>query len=436
MFRKRRIMGLLFLAAVLLSLFPASGSAKERQVYVVPLEHTVENGLFAFIDRALSEAEEQNADLVIFEIDTPGGLVDAAGKIAKRMAETSVETAAFVNNEALSAGAYIALNTDKIYMVPNATIGSAAVIDSIGNAADQKAQSYWSAAMRTSAEQNGREPVFAEAMADESIDLPEYGAGKGKLLTFTASQALKAGYSEGTVSSLDELLDRLGYGDAQVRHIDESFPEKLARWLTSPYIIPILFTVAMICIVIELFSPGFGVPGILGILALMLYFYGHLVAGLTGYETVALFVIGLILCLLELFVPGGIIGFLGLAAILSSLFLASDHPVTVAVSLLIAAAVAVTVAILMIRVYGKQMNFFRKMILTDSTDTKSGYVSNKTRHELLGSSGITLTDLRPAGTAVINDERLDVVSEGSFIPKETKVIVVKAEGARIVVREA
>ena len=436
MFSKHRLIGLFLFAAVLSFLFPAAGSAKEKAVYVVPLEHTVENGLYAFIDRALSEAEEQNAGLVVFEIDTPGGLVDAAGKIAKRMSDTSVDTAAFVNNEALSAGAYIALNTDKIYMVPNATIGSAAVIDSIGNAADKKAQSYWSAAMRTSAEQNGRNPLYAEAMVDESIDLPEYGAEKGKLLTFTASQALKAGYSEGTVSSLDELLDELEYGDAEVRHIDESIPEKLARWLTSPYIIPLLFTIALVCMVIELFSPGFGIPGIISLTALILYFYGHLVAGLTGYETVALFIIGLILCVLELFVPGGIIGILGLAAVITSLFLASDHPVTVAVSLLAAAIIAVLAAILMIRMFGKQMNFFRKMILTDSTDTKSGYVSNKTRHELLGSSGIALTDLRPAGTARINDERLDVVTEGSFIPKDTKVIVIKAEGARIVVREA
>ena len=137
----------------------------------------------------MNTAEANDADLVIFEVNTPGGAVDAAGEIAKLLSDTPVKTVAFVNNRALSAGAYISLSADEIYMVPSATMGSAAVIDSAGNAADKKAQSYWLAAMATAAEQNGRDPIYAKAMADEDIDLPEYGAEKGKLLTFTAEQA-------------------------------------------------------------------------------------------------------------------------------------------------------------------------------------------------------------------------------------------------------
>ena len=236
------------------------------------------------MERALDTAETNEADLIVFEVNTPGGAVDAAGEIAKLLSDTPVKTVAFVNNRALSAGAYISLSADEIYMVPSATMGSAAIIDAAGNAADKKAQSYWLAAMATAAEQNGRDPIYAKAMADADIDLPEYGAEKGKLLTFTAEQAKKAGYSEGTVSNRTELFQTLEIENANVSTIEESFPEKLARFLTNPFVIPLLLTIAGIGIVIELFSPGLIFPGLTGVLSLVLFFYGHLVAGITGYR--------------------------------------------------------------------------------------------------------------------------------------------------------
>ncbi|CAH0140766.1 hypothetical protein SRABI96_00471 [Peribacillus sp. Bi96] len=417
------------------SLWGSSASAKEKIVYHVPIEETVEKGLSAFLERALTTAEAADADLVIFEVNTPGGAVDAAGEIAKLLSDSPIKTVAYVNNRALSAGAYISLSADEIYMVPSATMGSAAVIDSAGNAAGKKAQSYWLAAMKTAAEQNGRDPIFAQAMADDDINLPEYGAERGKLLTFTAEQAKKAGYSEGTVSGKEELYSILGVEDADIRSIEESFPEKLARFLTNPIVIPILLTIAGIGIVIELFSPGFGIPGVIGISSLVLFFYGHLVAGITGYESLAMFIIGVILVLVEFFIPGGIIGLLGFTAIVGSLFLASGDPVHMTISLLIAITVSILVFILLVKVFGKQMKFFRKMILTDATKTEQGYVSNPNRVDLLGVSGKALTDLRPSGTALMNDERVDVVTEGSFISKGSSIIIVKVEGSRVVVRE-
>lgn len=410
-------------------------SAKEKIVYHVPIEETVEKGLSAFLERALTTAEAADADLVVFEVNTPGGAVDAAGEIAKLLSDSPIKTVAYVNNRALSAGAYISLSADEIYMVPSATMGSAAVIDSSGNAAGKKAQSYWLAAMKTAAEQNGRDPIFAQAMADDDIDLPEYGAERGKLLTFTAEQAKKAGYSEGTVSGKAELYSILGVEDADIRSIEESFPEKLARFLTNPIVVPILLTIAGIGIVIELFSPGFGIPGVIGISSLVLFFYGHLVAGITGYESLAMFIIGVILVLVEFFIPGGIIGLLGFTAIVGSLFLASGDPVHMTISLLIAVTVSILVFILLVKVFGKQMKFFRKMILTDATKTEQGYVSNPNRVDLLGVEGKALTDLRPSGTALIKDERVDVVTEGSFISKGSSIMIVKVEGSRVVVRE-
>ncbi|MFD6439205.1 nodulation protein NfeD [Peribacillus sp. NPDC060186] len=426
------LFGLLFTMS---SLTVPAVSAKEKIVYHVPIEETVEKGLSAFLERALTTAEAADADLVVFEVNTPGGAVDAAGKIAKLLSDSPIKTVAYVNNRALSAGAYISLSADEIYMVPSATMGSAAVIDSSGNAAGKKAQSYWLAAMTTAAEQNGRDPIFAQAMADEDINLPEYGAETGKLLTLTAEQAKKAGYSEGTVSGKEELYSILGVEDADIRSIEESFPEKLARFLTNPIVVPILLTIAGIGIVIELFSPGFGIPGVIGISSLVLFFYGHLVAGITGYESLALFIIGIILVLVEFFVPGGIIGLLGFTSIVGSLFLASGDPVHMTISLLIAITVSILVFILLVKVFGKQMKFFRKMILTDATKTEQGYVSNPNRVDLLGVEGKALTDLRPSGTALINDERVDVVTEGSFVSKGSSIIIVKVEGSRVVVRE-
>jgi membrane-bound serine protease (ClpP class) len=414
---------------------PFTANAKEKVVYVVPIEETVEKGLLAFLQRAVNEAEEANAEAIIFDVNTPGGAVDAAGGIGKLLTGTELKTIAFVNKQALSAGAYISLNTDEIYMVPGSTMGSAAIIDQQGNTAGKKAESYWFAAMKSAAVESGRDPIYAQAMADESIDLPELGAGKGKLLTLTAEQAREVGYSEGTVKNLDELLDKLGYENAEIRNVNETFAEKLARFLTHPVVIPILLTIGSLGLVLELYSPGFGLPGLAGLSSLLLFFYGHLVAGLAGFETVILFALGIGLILLEFFIPGGIAGAIGFVAVIASFFIASENMVHMGISILIALSASILLSILMIRVFGKRMKLFKRIILTDSTSTEKGYVSNKNRLELIGVEGITLTPLRPSGTILVDDERIDVVSEGAFISKDTRVRIIKTEGSRIVVRE-
>ncbi|MBN6888920.1 nodulation protein NfeD [Cytobacillus horneckiae] len=420
----------------MLLFIPANkGDANNEIVYIVPFEETVEKGLYAFLERAVKEAEEENASAIIFEMNTPGGEVDAASKIGRLLNSTDVKTISYVNTQALSAGAYISLNMDEIYMVPGATMGSAAIIDQEGNTADQKAVSYWLSAMTAAAEQSGRDPIIAKAMADDSVDLPELGAPKGKLLTLTASQALEVEYSEGTFATRAELLEHLGYENAEIRSVDESFAEKVARFITNPYVVPILLSIGSIGLILELYSPGFGIPGLMGISSLILFFYGHLVAGLAGYESLILFIIGIGLIIAEFFLPGGIAGILGIGAVLGSLFMAGGDIQHMAISILIAIACAIVVSILMVKVFGKKMKFFKKLVLSDSTNTESGYISNKTRSELIGKEGYALTGLRPSGTVVIDNERIDVVSEGGFVLKDAKVVVVKAEGTRVVVRE-
>ncbi|WP_033828377.1 NfeD family protein [Bacillus andreraoultii] len=410
-------------------------SAKNSPITYAKVDSEVTKGLTEFIGRAISIAEDNGSESIIFELHTPGGAVDAASDIAKLLRNTDVKTIAFINNEALSAGAYIALNMDEIYMVPNATMGAAAVITQDGNAADKKAQSYWLAAMKSAAEQSGRDPIYAMAMADDSINLPKYDAPKGKLLTLTASQSLEVGYAEGVVKSKDELLNTLGYSKAQIEQVDKSWSERIAEFVTNPFIIPILLSIGSLGLILELYSPGFGLPGIAGLSSLLLFFYGHYIAGLAGYESLILFILGIILIVVELFVPGGILGFLGLGSILMSIIFAGENVVFMTISLFIAIVVAITAMVILVKFFGKKNRLFGKIVLRDSTSSEQGYVSNSSRTDLLNKEGITLTPLRPSGTIIIENERVDAVTEGGFIDTNVKVIVVKVEGVRVVVRE-
>ncbi|WP_019415871.1 nodulation protein NfeD [Paenisporosarcina sp. TG20] len=430
----RVISGFLLLLVSALFILP-SLPVSASEVYRIPIKDEVEKGLYAFLQRAFEEAEETGADVVILDIDTPGGFVDSATDIAQLMDETPLTTIAFIDRDALSAGAFIALYADKIYMVPNGRIGAAAVIDGAGNAAEDKAVSAWSTAMKTAAESSKRDPKYALAMADKSVDIPQYRAPTGKLLTLSASEALEVGYSEGTVASFKELLKELNLSDANVTSVNETMAEKVARFITNPIIVPILLSIASLGLIVELYSPGFGIAGIMGLSSIGLFFFGHMVAGLAGYESILLFVLGLGLVVVELFLPGGILGIIGLALIIGSILLAGGNVVHMGIAVIIALVVAIVGMVILMKFFGKNMNLFNKIILKDSTQSDQGYVSNVNRSEIVGKMGISMTPLRPSGTIMLNGERLDAVTEGGYINSVKVVKVIKVEGSRIVVRE-
>ena len=410
--------------------------AKSTIVYKIPIKNEVEKGMLAFLERSFLEAEEANAEAIILDMHTPGGFVNAASDIAKLLDSTELKVITYINDDALSAGAFLALHSDKIYMSPRGRIGAAQVIESSGNAAGDKADSAWLAAMENAAESSGREVIYAQAMADPSVDLPEYGAGVDKLLTLTASQALEVGYSEGTVASFDDLLALTGYENAEVISTNETISESIARFITNPVVVPILLSIAGLGLVVELYSPGFGVPGTMGISALLLFFYGHLVAGLAGYESIILFILGAALIVLEVFVSGGIAGIIGAVAITGSIILAGGNPMYMGISVIIALAIASVGMVIIIKFFGKKLHLLNRMVLMDATDTESGYVSNVNRVELIGRIANTSTALRPSGAIELDGARIDVVSEGSYIDKGKSVIIVKVEGSRVVVRES
>ncbi len=419
---------LLFLSFLLLS--PTLTAYAEGKVYHVKIENEVEKGLKAFLERAFEEAIDEKAETIILEIHTPGGFVNAAEEIAKLMDETSLHTIAFINSKAHSAGAYLALHADEIYMVPSGTIDAAAIIDGQGNAAHEKANNAWISGMVAAAQSSGKDPIYARAMADQSVHLPEYRAPSGKLLTLSAEE-----YSKGTVANLDELLEKIGHSKSELVSIEPTFAEKLARFITNPIVVTLLLSIASLCLVIELFSPGFGIPGLVGLFSFAAFFFGHTVAGFAGYESILLFVIGFILIIAELFVPGGIIGLIGGVLMIISLLFAGESVIHMAYSILIALFIAVIGMVILVKFLGKNLHVFNKLILRDATTTEEGYVSNVNRIDLLGKTGKTITPLRPAGTIVVDHERIDVVSEGGYIDSNKNIEIILVEGSRIVVRE-
>nr|WP_313886494.1 nodulation protein NfeD [Bacillus sp. SD088] len=432
---RKILIAICFSLAAVLAFVPVSAETEESNVYVIPIKEEVTKGLEKYLNRAINEAKEANAEVIIFDMNTPGGAVDAAMDIGNLILDIDhIKTVTFINSRALSAGSYIALHTEEIYMTSNATIGASAIINQDGNTAGEKAESMWIAAMEGAAKQKNRDPEIAKAMAIGDVSLPELKK-EGDLLTLDAENALKVGYSDGTVKNIDELLTTLGYKGADMQTVESTFAESLAKLVTNPVVVPILLSIASLGLVLELYTPGFGVAGGMGLTALILFFFGHYIAGLAGYETLILFILGIILIVAEFFLPGGIAGLLGAVAIIGSIIMAGQNTVYMAISVIIALFLAAVAIIIMIKVLGKRMKFFKKLILKDSTNTESGYVSNVNRLDLIGREGIALTDLRPSGTVTVDDERLDVVAEGSYIEANTKVKIIKAEGSRIVVRE-
>ncbi|WP_062104641.1 NfeD family protein [Bacillus niameyensis] len=433
---KRIAIAFFVLTTAILSMLPAEASNQDMNVYVIPIKEDISSGLYVYLNRAIHEAEENGAEVIIFEMDTNGGAVNAAIDIGNRILkiDKDIKTVTLIHSRSISAGAYIALHTDEIYMTPNATMGAAAIIDQSGNTAGEKADSMWIAAMEGAAKQHNRDPEVSKAMATGTVDLPELKEN-GKLLTLNADSALKVGYSEGTLQDIDELLAHFGYEGDGYKTVPKTFANSLAQFVTNPVVVPILLSIASLGLVLELYSPGFGFPGGMGIGALLLFFYGHYIAGLAGYESLILLILGIGLIVAEFFLPGGIAGILGIVAVIGSIIIAGQNVLQMATSVIIALFLAGVAFIILIKVFGKKMKFFKKFILTDSTNTESGYVSNVNRLDLIGREGITMTDLRPSGTVKVDDERLDVVAEGSFIEKNTRVKIIKAEGSRIVVRE-
>ncbi|WP_028544928.1 NfeD family protein [Paenibacillus taiwanensis] len=416
-------------------------STGSGQVVVIPLHGTVDSVMHTFMKRAFQEAEALQAEAVVIEMDTPGGRLDSASKIGQLIADSPLRTIVFVHGKAASAGSYIALNADEIAMAPGSAIGSAAIVN--GNhelVEDPKLIAMWISLMQGAAEKNGRDGLIAKAMVDvkNKIELPSINKTKqsGEVLSMNTKEALKAGYAEYEASSVDHVLQQAQINNPQIMPIDMQVSEQLAIYLTNPIIATILLFIGIAGVAIELIVPGFGVPGILGIAGFALYFFGAYVAGLAGMETIVLFIIGLLLLALELFVPSfGILGILGGASLITGVVRAAYDTSNALLSLGIAFVAAIAVVIVVARIF-KHKGIWNKFILKDKLTTEAGYVSHLNEETLLHQIGVALTALRPAGTAMFGERKVDVVTDGTFIDKDKSVEVIQVEGVRVVVREA
>jgi membrane-bound serine protease (ClpP class) len=426
---------------------PLLGQTARPIVYVVPIEGVIDLGLAPFIERVLTEATQQGAAAVILDINTFGGRVDAAVIIRDLLINARVMTVAFVNRRAISAGALISLAAEKIVMADAATIGAATPVQmgqpgAPAQPVEEKTVSYVRKEFRATAESRKRPPLIAEAMVDTDVEIPDL-IEKGKLLTLTTEEALKHKLADFRADTIEKLLAQLRLENAEVRRASPNWAENLVRILTHPVASSLLITIGMLGIILELRTPGFGVPGALGIASLALFFWGHWLVHLAGWEELLLVGSGIFLLALEIFViPGfGISGILGIAAMLGGLSLslvgagATWEFTLKAVGRVVFSLLAALIVSLFTLKYLPRLPFGRRLILETDLPTEKGFVSApESDLGWQGKTGRAVSPLRPAGIADIENHRVDVVSDGEFIETGAPIIVSRIDGNRIVVR--
>ncbi|MCA9851266.1 MAG: ATP-dependent Clp protease proteolytic subunit, partial [Dehalococcoidia bacterium] len=430
-------------------------------------------GLAPYVDRIVAEAEDAGAVAIIVEIDTPGGRVDAVIQIRDALLDAGVRTVALVDSTAYSAGALVAIASDEIYMTPGAVMGAATpVLGGTGEVADEKTISAVRAAFEAAAEENGRDPRIAAAMVDARIEV-EGLVGDEELLTLTASQAIEFGYAEGTVADLGALLDELGLDADELVETAPGLAEQVVRLLTNPLLAGLFLLGGFLLIIGDFFSGGLGVAALGGVALLAVFFWGHLLAGLAGWEDVVLVLLGIGLIAVEVFViPGfGVAGVLGLAALAGGAFMAMLYRdfdfvttddmwragLTVAVTL-VAAVIGLVALIVFVSRHGAPSGLVLATRVgpgeTLPERTSSGWlrwfdgdarlepdriarpraVDVPVELSLVGATGESVSDLRPGGIAEIGGERVDVVTSGEFLPAGTQVEVIRDDRYRRVVR--
>lgn len=486
--RPRVVLSLFFAAAFVLwcaGLSPvAAQDASDTAaggVVVLPVEGIIDLGLAGFVDRSVSAAEAAHASLLVVDIETFGGRVDAAVKIRDRLLGTPVRSVAYVNPRAISAGALIAMACDEIYMAPGGTIGAASPvsIDPTGESKGlgEKEVSYVRTEFRATAERNGYPPLIAEAMVDKdatvavftladtvrvvtvdeiervatelgltAADAKTYSAA-GKLLSMTTQDALAVRLAAGQASTLEELLETLQVAGSRVTRLQTTWSEDLVRILTHPILSGLLLSLGMVGLFIELRAPGWGLPGTLGVIALVLFFGAQHLVGLAQVEDVLLIGIGVGLLLVEAFVlPGfGVAGVTGIICLLLGMYLALvDAPIpryswdfeqlnTAGITFgtgMLGTMVLFGIALR----YLPRTTFGRSFMLATELGTDIGYTGVKMEAMPdIGARGTAYTVLRPSGRVRIGDRLVDAQTDGGFIEQGTAVQVIQILGNAVVV---
>lgn len=425
--RIRRIFLLFLCLALWVTLGVSAAVEPASSVAVVTIKGEIDGGQSALLQRAFQEAQKNNARAILVELDTFGGLVDAAVQMRDVIIDSPVPTICYIKNRAWSAGALIALAHQSIAVAPGGSIGAAEPIPTT-----EKTVAALKAEFAATANKTGRNPRVAEAMVDKSLGLPGY-AEPGQILALTDYQAKDVGFADFVAVDRAAVLAHYGLSDATVVEYQPQWTDRLAGWLSNPAIKSGLLSLIFLAVLAEIKTAGTGVGALVAIVAAVLFFGSQWLTGVAGLLEILLFAAGCILLVVELYVPGtGLFGIAGLASILASFFLSLGANLSAVTTMTISLVVAI-IAFAVLARYLPSSKLWTKLILKDSETTQAGYTSAQDYDCYLGCEGITITQLRPAGRIELKGVQLDVVSEGRFLPAGIPVKVVSVKGNRIVV---
>jgi membrane-bound serine protease (ClpP class) len=439
---KHLFYSVLFLNALLISAL--HGQVKQK-VHVIEISGEVDLGMASYVEHAASAAEKDNAVILLY-VNTFGGRVDAATRIRDAIFNAKVPmTIAFVDKRAISAGSLITLSAKKIAMAPGATMGATTPVDQEGTKASEKYVSYMRAEMRTTAERNGRDPKVAEAMVDESLGLDTVNGfylPKGKLLTLTTEDAKKVKYMDAEANSIDDALKAFDVQSTEITTTSENLGDKLVRFLTLPFVSSLLIMIGLAGLFYSIKTGHFGVVTLISVIALVLFFGGQYITQVAPVIAILLFLAGLILFMLELtpiptFGLGAVLGiigiflgvFLALAGDISTLTpdRLKESTVTLATAL-----IGLFIIVGLIFKYAPGWPWLKKFVNQTISPSMSHVVAEKKL--LIGKEGVAVTPLRPAGTALIDGKKVDVVTEGEFILPGTTIVVTDTPANKVLVK--
>ncbi len=440
----------LFIICILIGLFPILLTAQneKKKVMVMEIKAEIDPRVSRYVRLALAHAEKINADYIIIDLDTFGGALNDAKEIVDMLMDEKRPLWVFINSDAASAGALIAIACDSIYMSPGATIGAATVVTGTGEAAPDKYQSYMRSIMRSTAEENGRDPRIAEGMVDEDVVVDSVKQA-GKVITFTTMEAIENNFCEAKVESIEDILKRNHVESYEIETFKLGVSEKIVAVFLNPFISGILILVILGGIYFELQTPGIGFPLFAALTALVLYLVPYYLTGLAEYwEIIALFT-GIVLIVVEIFVlPGfGIAGVAGISLTLISLILIMLNndffnfefvPLGDIIAATFATIGGLTGGVLLLFFGGARLTrtkAFQRIALNDTQQKSQGYTVNTLSDTLIGKSGIAYTVLRPGGKVLIEDQIYDAFTRGDYVEQGEPIEVIGNEGITLKVKK-
>jgi membrane-bound serine protease (ClpP class) len=439
---KYLLTGLVFVLATL------TVQAQKTKVMVMEIKSEIDPRTKRYVDLAISHAEKIEADIVILEMDTYGGILTDAKEIVDKLMHYKKPVWVFINSDAASAGALISIACDSIYMSPGASIGAATVVTATGEKAPDKYQSYMRSIMRSTAEEKGRDPRIAEGMVDEDIAIDGVTL-EGQIITFSTSEAITFGFCEAKVQSIEEILERNNIKEYDLIKFELQSADKVIAFFLNPFISGILILVIIGGIYFELQTPGVGFPIFAAAIALILYLVPYYLNGLAENWEILALLAGLALIGVEIFVlPGfGVAGIAGISLTVMALILimlnndAFDFKFVPADDILYAVAATfggILGGIALLFVGGARLSdskFFKRIALTDTQEREQGYTVSASKESQKGKTGTAYTVLRPGGKVMIDGQLYDAYTRGEFIEKGDAIVVLDDETTSLRVKK-